>query len=345
MCRCLNFYALLIACALAAGASAHEIDAAGAAFLAELTDAERAEARWPFADAERTDIHYAPLGLDGLRHGELDDSARNAGERLLASVLSDAGVRRVRQVRELEAVVHAQSNLALRMLGLFDPGRYFWAVFGEPAAAAPWAFRFEGHHLSLNVTVTRDGIATTPLFIGAQPRVVAEDLDVGPPAGTAVLGEEERLARALYASLDDAQRARATLTYQDDRGLTIGQVPRVAPAEPLGVARNDLAPAQRALLDALLDGLAGLWREPLAAARRQDIAAARDALHFAFVATESPPRGFYLRISSPSLLLEIDNTEGGDHVHAVWHQTGADFGDDLLARHLAADHGRRLVRR
>jgi hypothetical protein len=31
-------------------------------------------------------------------------------------------------------------------------------------------------------------------------------------------------------------------------------------------------------------------------------------------------------------------------VHAVWHRPGADFGDDLLARHLRTAHGVTMVR-
>lgn len=326
-------------------ARADDLDAAGSRFLAALDADQRSEAVWGFDDAERTDIHYAPIGLDGLRHGDLEASALDAAQALLAAALSVEGLARVDRVRALEAVVHAQANPVLRLAGLFDPGRYFWAVFGEPAAP-PWAFRFEGHHLSLNVTVTPAGVSTTPLFIGAQPRVVPDGLDVGPPAGTAVLAEQERLARELYGSLNDAQRARATLPYQDDRGLTIGQVARVdAPQQPVGVPRGDLDAGQRDLLDALAGSLAGLWAADIAAARRADIAAATAGLHFAFAAAAVPPNSFYARVSAPSLLIEIDNTEGGDHVHAVWHQPGGDFADDLLARHLAADHGISLVRR
>ena len=34
------------------------------------------------------------------------------------------------------------------------------ALFGEPDRKSPWGYRYEGHHLSLNVTVTPDGVAT-----------------------------------------------------------------------------------------------------------------------------------------------------------------------------------------
>ena len=33
-----------------------------------------------------------------------------------------------------------------------DPGLYYTAVFGKPGDSTPWAWRFEGHHLSINVT-------------------------------------------------------------------------------------------------------------------------------------------------------------------------------------------------
>jgi hypothetical protein len=222
-----------------------------------------------------------------------------------------------------------------------DPGRYFWAFFGGPANDQPWAFRLEGHHLSLHVTsVPGSPPATTPLFLGAQPRVVPEGL---PSEGAAALGEEERLARALYASLDPAQATAATLPYQDDRGHMLGQVARLEGPAPIGVARSALRAPQRQLLDDLVDSFAGLWAAPIAAARRQELAAVRE-LHFAHVESEDPPHAYYTRISGSGLLIEIDNTTDGDHVHAVWHRPGADFADDLLARHWEREHGVAIAR-
>ena len=51
-----------------------------------------------------------------------------------------------------------------------DPGLYYLRVFGEPGGAAPWGWRFGGHHVSLNNLVV-DGalVATTPCFLGADP--------------------------------------------------------------------------------------------------------------------------------------------------------------------------------
>jgi len=314
-----------------------EIVSRAAAFLAALTEDEREEATWAFDDDERRDVHFAPIGLDGVRHGDLAGAAAAAADGLLESVLSEARYEKARAIRLLERDVEKQESMFRRPLGLRDPGRYFLAVFGTPAETRPWAFRYEGHHLSINVTaIPGQQAVTKPLFLGAQPRVVPSGM---PSAGLAALGEEERVIRALYTSLDATQRATATLSYAEDRGHMIGQVPRLSPPTPIGLARSSMRPAQQELLDALLERFAAFWIEPIATARRRDIDSARDSLHFAHVQSDEPANSFYTRVSGTGLLLEIDNTEGGDHVHAVWHKPGADFGDDLLARHLAHDHG------
>lgn len=331
-----------LALPLATAADTTELDERARAFLAALDDDERDDATWAFAEAERQDIHYAPISLDGLRHGDLGETAHGLGEDLLAATLSARGLEKVRAIRLLERDIRENETVLLRPFGLRDPGRYFWALFGDPSTTAPWGYRYEGHHLSINVAaVPGSSPATTPLFLGAQPRLVPEGM---PSAGVAALGEEERLARELYASLDDAQRVAATLAYQAGRGHMIGQVATLASPPPIGLARVSMTDEQRATLDAFLDYFAGFWNEEIAAARRADIDAAREGLHFAFVAADDPAFAFYTRVSGPGLLLEIDNTEGGDHVHAVWHQPTADFGIDLLARHLEAFHGIALRR-
>ena len=311
-------------------------------FLDMLSGAQRSEATWRFDDPERGEIRYAPFRLDGLATGDLDESARVAGDALLAVTLSSRGFQKLRSIRLLERDVKAQESGLMRLFGLRDPGRYLWAVFGAPSADSAWSFRYEGHHLSMHVTfVPGAPPASTPLFLGAQPRVVPDGM---PSAGVAALGEEERLARALYASLTADQRAEATPAYEADRGLMLGQVPTLEPPAPLGIARAELDAAQQAMLDHMLDQFVGFWAEPIASARRAEIAAARDGLHFAHVEAVDPPHSFYTRVSGHRVLLEIDNTEGGDHVHAVWHEHGADFGADLLARHLERAHGRTVAR-
>lgn len=306
-------------------------------FLAAMDPRQRQAGTWAFTDRERLDIHYAPMGLEGVRHGELSAAARKSGESLLAAVLSMRGHEKTHAIRQLELDIRELESGRSGVEEFRDPERYYWAIFGEPAMDASWGFRFEGHHLSLNVTATPgQPAATLPLFLGAQPRLVPEGM---PSAGVAVLGEEERLARELYDSLDDSQRAVATLAYEGDRGHMLGQVSMLPDPAAVGLPRRDMNDDQRTVLDAFLAQFAGLWNAEIEAARLKEIDDARDGLHFAFVAADDPPFSFYVRVAGPGVLIEIDNTAGGDHLHAVWHSPGADFGEDLLAAHLERHHG------
>ena len=309
-----------------------------AGLLAAMSAEQREAGTWTFADPERFDIRYLPLGHEGVRHGTLTDAAKEAGEGLLASLMSARGHARTRLIRQLELDVRQMEwgRQDRDVVDFRNPGRYFWAVFGEPVADAAWGFRLEGHHMSVNVTVVPgQPAATLPLFMGARPRVVPEGM---PSAGVEVFREEERLLREIYASLDDSQRATATVAYKADRGLMLGEVPRLSDPAPAGLPRRDMNDRQRAMLDALLAEFAGLWNPEIEAARLREIETAREALHFAFASVEDPPFSFYARVSGPGVLVEIDNTQGGNHVHSVWHRPGADFGEDLLAAHLERHH-------
>ncbi len=307
-----------------------------------LPEDARAEALFPFEDAEREDIRFAPLLLEGARHGALPKDAASLTEQLLEISLSPRGLETARLIRRNELAVAKKD--AARWVPRFvvermrDPGRYFLALFGEPGGTTPWAFRYEGHHLSLNVTVAPGAVpATTPLFLGAEPRVVPAG---EPDAGAAVLGEEEAAARALLAALPEPLQARAILHYAGDRSLMLGQVRRVSLSESTGVARGEMSPEAQAHFDRLVECFTGLFAPEIAAARRAELdTAGRDALRFAWAEAAETPSLFYFRIQGPRTLIELDNTTDGDHVHAVWHDVPGDFGTDLIAAHYRREHG------
>jgi len=337
--RSLASFALSLLAAVPAGADdalAPRLTAAAARLHGALPEALLSDALYPFDDDEREDIRFAPLLLEGAQHGTLPDETASLAEQLLALSLAPRGLEAARQIRRNELAVARKDEAGWAPAWLVgrmrDPGRYFVALFGAPSEQDPWGFRYEGHHLSLNLTVTPGAVpASTPLFLGAEPRVVPAG---APDAGAAVLGAEEATARALLAALPEPLRTRASLPYEDDRGLMLGQVRRVALGAGIGVARGEAPPAAQALFDRLVEHFATLFAPEIAAARRVEIdAAGRDALRFAWAEAAEPPGAFYWRLSGPRTLIEMDNTTDGDHVHAVWHDTQNDFGDDLLAAH------------
>ncbi|MGH7288390.1 MAG: DUF3500 domain-containing protein, partial [Myxococcota bacterium] len=162
-----------------------------ARLLEALPEDAREDAAFPFDDDEREDIRFAPLLLEGARHGELPDAAASLTEELLVVSLGPRGMAKVKQIRLNERAVAAKDETrwwvpGFVVRGMRDPGRYFVALFGAPSPGTPWGYRYEGHHLSLNLTLAPGRApASTPLFLGAEPRVVPEG---SPEAGARVLG-------------------------------------------------------------------------------------------------------------------------------------------------------------
>jgi hypothetical protein len=53
-----------------------------------------------------------------------------------------------------------------------------------------------------------------------------------------------------------------------------------------------------------------------------------------------PGAPHYYRIQGERLLIEYDCTQDeANHTHSVWRDPEGDFGEDILARHYAVEHG------
>src|SRR4029077_8612911 len=120
--------------------------------------------------------------------------ARAAAHELMKAGLSAMGYAKALNVIRLEGVLRQIETFG----GLTrDPENYAVTVFGSPGAPAPWGFRVEGHHLSLNFTlVPGRPVAATPAFLGANPAEVRS----GSSKGLRTLAREEDLGRALARS-------------------------------------------------------------------------------------------------------------------------------------------------
>ena len=85
---------------------------------------------------------------------------------LLGSLLSARGLAQVKGQLTIEGILGELTGG-----GSFrDPGNYALVIFGDPAGSGPWTWRFEGHHLSINVLVAPGhGVAVTPDLLRRQP--------------------------------------------------------------------------------------------------------------------------------------------------------------------------------
>ncbi len=298
------------------------------AFLASLSPAQRSKAVFTFEDAERLNWHFVPRARRGLPLKEMSAEQQGLARGILRAGLSQRGYLTASTIIELELVLREMGeNPTFR-----DPELYYFSVFGTPSRTAPWGFRAEGHHLSLNFTLVRDTlIATAPAFFGANPAEVRS----GARRGLRALANEEDIGRELVLALDERQRARALISTDAPRDIVTGNAARVEPLSPIGIRATELRPEQGAILVRLLDVYLGRMAEPLAARRRAALERT-DFAQVAFAWAGSTRRGeaHYYRIQGPSFLVEYDNTQNGaNHIHTVWRDFDGDFGRDLLREH------------
>lgn len=309
---------------------AADMAAKARAYLTALSPVERRQSNLTFDDSNRYDWHYIPRRRQGLPLEAMTDSQSALADALMDTALSDEGQAKARGIRQLDQVLFEQSGQAMR-----DPERYYVTVFGEPGPQAPWGWRVEGHHLSLNLTIENgEVISTSPTFMGANPAIVRN----GPRAGLQILDLEQTLARQLLHSFNVAQRATVVYAARPPRDIETGASRRVDPSNPRGLAISGMTSDQSALVMRLVDVYAYRLRAELA---RRELDRIRDAgvgaIHFAWAGSAEPGQPHYYRIQGPTFLIEYDNRQNGaNHIHSVWRDlTGGDFGEDVLARHYA----------
>lgn len=288
----------------------------------------------PFDDRDRTDWHYTPRSRNGVALKELNGAGREALHALLKQALSAAGYGKVVNILELELVLRELETFGL----MRDPERYHLTIYGAPGPSAPWGWRFEGHHLSLNFTLIGERLATdAPSFFGANPARVPR----GPRQGLRALAAEEDAARTLLAALEPAQRAEAvfdTRTYGD---IVTGNAEKADPLKPVGIPAARLNQIQREHLLALIEVYARTFEPGLARARMARVREGGiEHIRFGWAGATERGKPHYYRVQGPLFLIEYDASQNdGNHVHTVWRDFNGDFGRDLLRLHHEAARG------
>jgi len=309
--------------------AARRIAEAAARFLAALDDDQRRQILIAYETPNRLDWHYIPRSRSGLTLGAMRPAQAEAARALFASVLNDDGLKLLDNVRLLEGVLREQQG------SFRDPGRYYVSVFGAPGTF-PWGWRFEGHHLSLNVALPAPGhISVTPFFVGAHPATVRD----GPHRGFRALGPAEDMARQIMAGLSEEQRRTAIISNRAFDDIVASPQRERDLGQPRGLEVAALGGAARNLVEALVDRFVGALSPDLKEVQKrrvmeQDLARFR----FAWAGSLTPGEGHYFRVHGPVTLIEHDNTQNNaNHIHSVWRDLAADFGHDALADHYKRD--------
>lgn len=301
---------------------------------------------------EREQWAYWPTERSGLSIDLMHAKHRVLMHELLWVLASNRGYHKLLNIMQLENVLQPTSGTGFPR-GVED---YSVTLFGEPSETVPWAWRFEGHHISLSVTVVPgEGFTVTPTFLGADPA----DVTFGPLAGVRVLRVEEDLGLELASSLTPAQltaaivkgdpefNRRGGFTYPDDTpwDLIATNILRErgdwdswkTALTPDGIAFQDLDGKQQAILLAILDEIFTTYRPEIADTYRRSLDL--PGLRFAWIGGRKKGEPHYYRIQTRDFLFEFDNVQGNaNHIHEVWRSRAGDFGEDLLRRHRARAH-------
>jgi hypothetical protein len=310
------------------------IEAAGL-FLDSLAPEQKSKALLRMDSGERMNWDYRPHERAGLSLKGMDSSQQKLAYALLASGLSYHGNTKALQIMSLEKTLRELEGPSSRFDR--DPDLYYVTIFGTPSSALPWAWRIEGHHLSINfVMVAGKEIAVTPNFFGANPARVLQ----GPLSGLRILPAEEDLARHLLVSLDGDQGAQAMINTKAPADLITGNEIRVKMDGPVGLPISGMREDQEKLLMKLVTEYILRMPEDVADERMNQIEKeGKRHIHFAWAGSKEPGKPHYYRLHGPSFFVEYDNTQNNaNHIHTVWRDIQNDWGEDLLKQHYKKSH-------
>ncbi len=213
---------------------------AASAFLDLLDADQKTKAALPFTGDERENFRYTPRERAGLPLKEMNEAQRTAAMKLLDTALSEKGKLKITQIMMLESVLAEMEKDPVKR----DSEKYHVSIFGTPGNPKGWAWRYEGHHLSVNITLVEGkDISVTPSFLGSNPGEVRQ----GKHKGLRVLAEEEDIARALVSTLLAAGKTTTIFSDKPPGEILSGEKRAVTALDPVGITGggNDRNPAHR----------------------------------------------------------------------------------------------------
>jgi hypothetical protein len=317
----------------APSAAAKAMSDAANAFLGDLSAEQKSKATFKFEDDSRFEFRYTPRARTGLPLKEMSEALRTKAHALVKTGLSMRGYTTATTIIDLENVLKAIEpprtgpNAIVR-----DPELYFVSIYGTPGKS-PWGWKFEGHHISVNFTIVDDKpIVFAPSFFGSNPAVVKD----GPKQGTRALRDEEDAGRALImAFAEGAERSKVIFDVTAPREMITAEGRDAKMLEPGGIAYSAMTPAQRRLLEKVLDVYLGRVAPELAKTRLELLQkAGMDKITFGWAGVVEVGGPHYYRVQGPTFLIEYDNTQNNNnHIHSVWRDFAGDFGRDILRDH------------
>lgn len=309
------------------------------AFLATLSDEQRASAVYAFDDPTNTtswtNFPVTFVQRAGLNLADLTDEQKAAALTVMKALLSDEAYTTIATIMNGDVYLVENSTTTEESLG-----QYYIAFFGDPSDTASWAVQFGGHHLGINATLTPADPAITfaPTHLGVQALAY-------PAADGSTVGAFDAIYGDAFAFFD-------SLTADQQATLLAGDVTMCAPGDTCdfpvgaGLVGVDLTDDQRSLLLDLIANWAGMADEQSAADTRAAIDATLDSTVIAWTgATKydtSTGSGISFSIAGPNVYIGFQaqessigadvaglNTAGWGHVHTIYRDPSNDYANSV----------------
>ena len=319
------------------------------AFLETLSPNELKAVSYPFTDSLRLKWTNLPVGMEkrpGVRYGDLSSESKIKFHDILTTIFSSQGYLKTHNIMSLDDYLINLKEIELdhsdmdktQMMDEMENlewgfGNYYVSVWGQPANEGSWGLKFEGHHLSLNITVVKGELRVTPFFLGTDPVLVRETQF----AGLRPMSKEEDYGLELFNMLTENQKSTATISNDFPKDII------TSPSGPQrlttyeGIKGSDLTDKQKTQLKYLiLEYLRNFERERAGDYINNIQTNGVENIYFGWIGGDIHDSFHYYIINGPDFLIEYDNAgyfHKGDHIHTIFRDKKDDFGEDLLKEH------------
>jgi hypothetical protein len=215
----------------------------------------------------------------------------------------------------------------------WDYTHYFISIWGKAGSENPWGLKFEGHHISINLSAAGDKYSLTPLFFGTDP----SEVHTTKYAGLRVLSKEEDYGFLLINSLSDKQKKEADLQMDVPEDIITNPNSSQRILEYRGIKAEHFNQEQKKILNWIIhEYINNLEKEKAHEYLHKIEDSGIDEIWFAWAGSFTAQKPHYYIINGPDFIIEYDNfgfQGDGNHIHSIWREKENDFGEDILKSH------------
>jgi hypothetical protein len=285
--------------------------------MAQLTIADSSRTKWSNLPMESTT-------RKGIQFKDLTDSQKMLIHSLLRLVLSQQGYQKALFIIQYDqAILERLSKNNSPIAHRYGNQNYWFSVFGTPELGQVWGWKFEGHHLSINMTYSSKGVTCTPLFVGINPALTTS----GAYAGSYVMFEENDYGNQLFNSLTESLKQKAItmpLPKTADVMTQLGNEPHLT--EQKGVKFSEMTVAQQVLVEKIARTWIENFTSELADEKLKQFHAQKQDIWFTWQGTTNTAELHYYSIHTKTFIIEhCHRDQGIYHYHTLWRDLTEDY--------------------